>query len=492
MARYEDDGIEFAQQQFSRARDYREEQAKKQEKFAKRLQLANLAVSGVNFAINQKANALELSQAPKRSAYLSTLESAKSFRAGEDERRKSGQSVEGYLTNKYYEQIKTSIAEMSPNAVASEYQPIAMQKAKELALTSKSEYDKVLKMSNQLNFENFEEYYQQSAKIPRNIGGWLGSKVKNFMKGETEETIKLRNAKAKDALAGTTMGEAFKEADIAIKAYDAHTGLGNVALDIVNNLTRGARTEGQIKEMVGSEGYGLYLISQEADPLGKKAPKIITTKLGGIRDIEGDLTFKMKTDFLKLLKDDQNIQAEINQAFKDDPTGTLALEITSNNPKKYYQIDFQDEARREELFQIRYESYKASKPEFFRLRDGKYIARTGQQQNILDGNHDEESIRMTFDKAIADGLNLGEANLDLVGLDNVLSIVPEAQKQNFIDLFDADNSEFNQLFGAEISQSDSAIVNLGSYDLNQVFPNMGLTGTYELIWDTNSKNLLFK
>ena len=105
MSRYDDDGIEFAQQQFSRARDYKEEQAKKQEKFAKKLQMANLAVTGLNFAINQKADALELAQAPKRAAYLSTLESAKSFRAGEDERRKSGQSVEGYLTNKYYEQM---------------------------------------------------------------------------------------------------------------------------------------------------------------------------------------------------------------------------------------------------------------------------------------------------------------------------------------------------------------------------------------------------
>lgn len=492
MARYEDDGIEFAQQQFSRARDYREEQAKKQEKFAKRLQLANLAVSGVNFAINQKANALELSQAPKRGAYLSTLESAKSFRAGEAERRKSGQSVEGYLTNKYYEQIKTSIAEMSPNAVASEYQPIAMQKAKELALTSKGEYDKVLTMSNQLNFENFEEYYQQSAKIPRNIGGWLGSKVKNFMKGETEETIKLRNAKAKDALAGTTMGEAFKEADIAIKAYDAHTGLGNVALDIVNNLTRGARTEGQIKDMIGAEGRGLYLIQQEADPLGKKTPKIITTKLGGIRDTEGQLPFTAKINYLKLLKDDNNIQKEINQAFVDDPTGTLALQIASSNPQKYYKIDFQEEAKREELFQIRYESYKASKPELFRLRDGKYIPRTGQLQNILDGKHDEESIRITFDKAIEDGLNLGEANLDLVGLTDVASLVSANQQTNFVNLFTEDNSAFQQMFGTTISKSEKTVVNLGSHPLGTVFPAMGLTGTYELLWDKQTNRLLFK
>ena len=154
MSRYDDDGIEFAQQTFESARAYRESQAKKQDRFAKRLQMANLAVTGLNFAINKKADELELAQAPKRAAYLSTLESAKSFRAGEDERKKSGQSVEGYLTNKYYEQIKQEIEKMSPNAVASEYQPIAMEKAKEFALASKADYEKILNLSNKLNFED--------------------------------------------------------------------------------------------------------------------------------------------------------------------------------------------------------------------------------------------------------------------------------------------------------------------------------------------------
>jgi len=49
MARYEEGGAEFAQEQFAQARDYREEQAKKQEKFAKNLQLANLALTGANW-----------------------------------------------------------------------------------------------------------------------------------------------------------------------------------------------------------------------------------------------------------------------------------------------------------------------------------------------------------------------------------------------------------------------------------------------------------
>ena len=489
MSRYDDDGIEFAQQTFESARAYRESQAKKQDRFAKRLQMANLAVTGLNFAINKKADELELAQAPKRAAYLSTLESAKSFRAGEDERKKSGHSVEGYLTNKYYEQIKQEIEKMSPNAVASEYQPIAMEKAKEFALASKADYEKILNLSNKLNFEDFEEYYQQSAKIPRSIGGWFGSKVKNFMKGETKETIKLRN---EDALAGTTMGDAFKDADVALRAYDAHTDLGNVAIDIAKNLTRGARTEGKIKEMIGSEGYGLYYIQQEADPLGKKPPKIITTKIGGIYNKEGELSFTQKLDFLKLIKDDKELQNEIQQAFKDDPTGTKALDIASSDPQKYYKIDFDDEIKREELFELRYQSMASTRPDLFILRDGKYVARTGQKELIAELKLDRDNLRLEFNQRIEDGLKLGQGELDTVGLNSVFTLVPDDQKENYTNLFMGDDSEFIKIFGQQIAESDASAVNLGTHDLSIIFPNMGLTGTYELIWDNNSKNLLFK
>ena len=59
MALYEDGGVSFAQEQFEQARKRREKEAKKQEKFAKRLQLANLAITGANFVLNQKADKLE-------------------------------------------------------------------------------------------------------------------------------------------------------------------------------------------------------------------------------------------------------------------------------------------------------------------------------------------------------------------------------------------------------------------------------------------------
>jgi PAS domain-containing protein len=288
------------------------------------------------------------------------------------------------------------------------------------------------------------------------------------------------------------MGDAFKDADVALRAYDAHTDLGNVAVDIAKNLTRGARTEGQFKEMVGPKGYGLYLIQQEADPLGKKAPKTIVTKLGGIYNKEGELGFTQKLDFLKLIKDDKELQDEIQQAFKDDPTGTKALEIASSDPQKYYKIDFDDEIKREELFELRYQSMASTRPDLFILRDGKYVPRKGKSEKIAELNLDRDTLRIEFNQRIEDGLKLGQGELDSVGLDSVYTLVPDDQKQNYINLFDGDNSEFIKLFGAEISQSDSNRVNLGKYDLNKVFPNMGLTGTYELIWDTKSNRLLFK
>ena len=271
-----------------------------------------------------------------------------------------------------------------------------------------------------------------------------------------------------------------------------NTDLGHVALDIVKNLTRGARTEGVFKEMVVDDVYGVYLIQQEADPLGKKAPTIIRTKVGGLSNKEGHMTFKMKADFLGMIKDEKH--AEIVQSFKNDPTGQQALTLAGKTPNDYYNIDFKDEKAREELFQIRYESYKARLPDLFKLdtRTGKYVPKSGTGQKIIDSGHDEETIRQIFNQAIEDGINIGTTNIETVGLPNIMTLVPKDKQQDFVNLFTDDTSEFVNIFGPTISASDSDVVNLGTHDLNQIFPDMGLTGTYELIWNTKTNSLLIK
>ena len=197
-------------------------------------------------------------------------------------------------------------------------------------------------------------------------------------------------------------------------------------------------------------------------------------------------------DFLERIKDDK--QAEIIQSFIDDPTGEEALTIASKNPNDYYNIDFKDEKAREELFQIRYESYKARLPDLFQLdtRSNKYIPKSGRGQKIIDGGHDEETIRQIFNQAINDGINMGTTNIQTVGLPNIMTLVPQDKQQDFVKLFTDDNSEFSQLFGPDIAVSNSDVVNLGTHDLNEIFPDMGLTGTYELIWNTQTNSLLIK
>ena len=122
----------------------------------------------------------------------------------------------------------------------------------------------------------------------------------------------------------------------------------------------------------------------------------------------------------------------------------------------------------------------------------KYVDRTGKKQEIIDLGLDRETLRIEFNQRIEDGLKLGQGELDTVGLDSVFTLVPNDQKDNYTNLFMGDDSEFVKIFGQQIAESDASAVNLGTHDLSIIFPNMGLTGTYELIWDNNSKNLLFK
>ena len=147
----------------------------------------------------------------------------------------------------------------------------------------------------------------------------------------------------------------------------------------------------------------------------------------------------------------------------------------------------QDEAKREELFELRYQSMASTRPDLFRLKDGKYIARAGAAQEIIDLGLDRDNFRIEFNQRIEDGLKLGQGELDTVGFNSVFTLVPDDQKDNYTNLFTGDNSEFLQILGQQIAESDASAVNLGTHDLSIIFPNMGLTGTYELIWDNNSK-----
>ena len=61
--------IKFAEQKIAESRKIKEQRAKEQEKFAKRLATVDTIVRGGEFLINQRANELDTQQAWKKASY---------------------------------------------------------------------------------------------------------------------------------------------------------------------------------------------------------------------------------------------------------------------------------------------------------------------------------------------------------------------------------------------------------------------------------------
>lgn len=227
MARYEDDGIEFAQQQFAKARDYREEQAKKQEKFAKRLQMANLAVSGVNFALNQKADALETSRATQRAHYLTQLENAKGWQTMVQDYEKEGLTREQMLYREKQKQLTSYVQnEFGADFDISGYSDAINRIAKEysddkvnLASFNKA-VDAQLAIPN-LGQDDMIKLIQQEGAAPRSIGAFLGNSMMKLAKSHDEETMTAADKAAKDRLIGGLVGEQFTASKTALQEYAA-------------------------------------------------------------------------------------------------------------------------------------------------------------------------------------------------------------------------------------------------------------------------------
>ena len=239
MARYEDDGIEFAQQQFDRARDYKEEQAKKQEKFAKRLQMANLAVSGVNFVLNQKADALETSRATQRAHYLTQLENAKGWQTMVQGYEKEGLTREQMLYREKQKQLTSYVQnEFGADFDISGYSDAINRISKEysddkvnLASFNKA-VDAQLAIPN-LSQEDMIARIQQEGAAPRSIGAFLGNSMMKLAKSHDKDTMDAADKAAKDRMLGGLIGEQFSASKTALEEYAAK---GNPIEKMVNFL----------------------------------------------------------------------------------------------------------------------------------------------------------------------------------------------------------------------------------------------------------------
>jgi len=522
MSRYDYQGtLDFAQQKIDEARDYREEQIKKQEKFSKRLLMFDTAVKGANALINQKAAELDAKQLPQKAAYQNLLNRSQNFRTAEAERVKSGLSVEDYLENKYYTQLKTEAETDFSYLSPMQYSTALREEASRLAKANLTSYNNLIETTKNIpTFEDFTEYYEQQADIPRNLASWIGSKAKSFVRKETEETLKLKNEKANDALYGTAMFDKFGELSTALRAYDTVTNQGIDAAKIINklNLTTGGvvpdlsqkETVKEVDKIKGTTTEKVILSLATKTPDGgieyRKENKHIIAEVTS-RTGEDRVKLTEVQNLYKLVKPEEqnNIQSILQSKDGGLPTYEQyekAREYLTKNPDAYA-IDWSDEKAKTDSFpdwysiQIKYVKDPTTGKRIAQeteVGSGIYEIKEDFRKVAEELELDERSMLDKYNKlGIEAAPTMSSLDMDKKNKKDLITLIkdPVSKKAYEEALENTESDLYALLDQKKIAESESDIVLLGTEDLEIAFPNLGLTGKRQLFWDRINNKFLF-
>jgi len=191
---YDDGGVDFAKEQFDNARIRKDKEAKKQDKFSQKLLLADLAVKGFNMSLNNKAEKLEQEALFEMSNYTSEIDSSNSFLNSLNAEKEKGYNNEEILYNRTLEQYKSFFPEgYSVDGI----EGLAHDFVKERL----EAWEDVIKHHEKvagITPEELRAYIKTGVKAPRNIGEFLGNRLKKVFMSHTDETLKDKDAKIRN------------------------------------------------------------------------------------------------------------------------------------------------------------------------------------------------------------------------------------------------------------------------------------------------------
>tara|TARA_R110000803_G_scaffold152403_1_gene217457 strand:+ start:4544 stop:6310 length:1767 start_codon:yes stop_codon:yes gene_type:complete len=282
MAMYDTAGEQkYVEGKMSEARDYREKQAAKQEKFSKRLQMADWAITGANFVINKKADALEADRVTERAHYTTALANSKKWQDMYTQYEDLGYTREQMFFEEKKKQLNTHLQkELGEGFSLVNYEPGVDKIAREFSdkQVNFESWNKAL--DAQLNIPNLtsEELgviIRKDGAAPRSIASFLGNKMLKVAKSHDKDTLKNEDTKETKAMLGGLIGEKFESAKVALKDHKAK---GNP----INELVAWMKTE-EGKAIVSVKDTNVSVQMQEKqDKFGntKKVPVVITTGVG--------------------------------------------------------------------------------------------------------------------------------------------------------------------------------------------------------------------
>jgi len=218
MAMYEDGGVSFAQEQFDKARERRDKQAKDQEKFSKRLLIALGGINAVTSNLNKKANLLEQENLFEKSHYFSLNENAQTFNKGYQTYVDQGYSNQEILELETANKLNSYITQTYGEGYKSD---AVQQIAKEFAANAdnlKSYNDMIEAYSQipQMTREELTNYIKTKDAPPRNIGEWFGGKIKKIAKSHNEETLTEEDKQAAKTQISGILGSDFDNVKSAL------------------------------------------------------------------------------------------------------------------------------------------------------------------------------------------------------------------------------------------------------------------------------------
>ena len=231
MARYDvESDVAYVEGKMSEARDYREKQAKKQERFAKRLQLADWAITGANWAINKKADALEADRVTERAWYNTSLENSKVWKARYDSYKAENLTPQQMFERDIEENLRAALQRDKGAEVNIEgFNNAIRAKAKEW---SKGEgrfaaWNKAMEAQlaiPDLTSAQLAERIKNDGAPPRNIASFFGNKLLKVAKSHSKETLNAAEQKEVDNRLNGILGERFS---VVKTAMSEHRAKGN-------------------------------------------------------------------------------------------------------------------------------------------------------------------------------------------------------------------------------------------------------------------------
>ena len=536
MARYDDGGIQFAEDTFAASRAYKEKVAKDQEKFTRNIFALDKVVQGASFLINQRAEEADNKMLPQKAKYQALNTSAENWRTQEQERIQSGKTVVDYLSDMYYKDLETQAKEDYGYLNKSQYAKALREQANILATANVDEYQALIKAANNIpTFEDFTEYYEDQADIPRNLFSWVTKGAKKVFKKETEETLKIKNSKANDALYGTKMFDKYKNLSSSIHAYELATGEGKELTKIIDDLhlkTGGAMAEFS-KDLPGTPVY-----DYDKGTITKTSQIwIATAKPNGAPEYLPENIHDVKTSVQQMSDDEQGflseeaiekLLSEVKTEYKGKITDILYPDddgkVTSKEvsmARKYlgehtymYEVDGSNMKSIEDGF----EKYQSSRIMFMKIdssgimnyqkgydeSSGRRIAIDPDMDGIYSFDPDlrerAEKAGLTSDSLRSEFTNkvLGQTaqpNVDpFINATDIATLLDDKNQNLFNDFVNLDpDGDFYEVFKSKLETDDSDFVNLGTYDLSQVFSDFGFPKqTKTIFFDRNNNRIIFK